>query len=95
MSVAEVLQVVVALGLPILAFEYTRRRGAPTRRDLVIASAVGGGVSGAILAIVAAAGGSSFENTLPFAVFNLGLGAAIGLIALAARSLGEWLSRGP
>ena len=93
MSVAESFQAVIALGMPILAFEFTRRRIDATRLQLLLASALGGGMSGAVLAIAATAGGASFENALPFAVFNLGFGAFIGLIALAARSLGGWLSR--
>jgi hypothetical protein len=95
MAIVAAFQALMVLGLPMLAFEYTWRRGSPTRLRLVIASALGGGVSGAILAIVAAVRGASLENTLPFAVFNLGLGALIGLLALAVRSLGEWLSRRP
>jgi len=97
MSVAEAIQAVVVLGLPILSFEYARRRGGQTRFQLMMAAALGGGLSGAILAIIATAGGggASFENALPFAVFNLGLGALIGVFALAARSFGEWLSRRP
>jgi hypothetical protein len=95
MSVGQAFQAVIALGMPILAFEVARRRGEPTRFQLMMAAALGGGLSGAILAIVATAAGASFENVLPFAVFNLGFGAFIGLVALAARSLGGWLSRRP
>lgn len=95
MSLAEAVQTVAVLGLPILAFEHARRRGGHTRFQLVIAAALGGGLSGAVLAIAATAAGASFENALPFAVFNLGIGALIGVFALAARSLGEWLSRLP
>jgi hypothetical protein len=95
MSVGEAFQAAVALGLPVLAFEFARRHGEPTRLQLLVAAALGGGLSGAILAIVATMGSGSFENALPFAVFNLGFGAFIGLIALAARSLGEWLNSRP
>jgi hypothetical protein len=95
MSLAEAVQAVVALGLPILAFLVARRRPGHTRAQLVTAAAIGGGISGAIVAIVSTMGGASIEDAFPFAIFTLGFGVFVGLLGLAALTLGRWLSRLP
>ena len=95
MSVVEAVQAVLALGLPLLAFQFVRRRAAHTRAQLVIAAAIGGGVSGAVAAVVGTMSGASFEDAFPLAVFSLGFGAFVGLVGVVALSLGRWLSRLP
>jgi hypothetical protein len=95
MSVGDAMQAVVMIGSPILGFELVRGRPGHTRAHLVLGAAVGGGLAGAVLAIVASTTGASFENVFPVAVFSLGFGAFIGLVGLAAFSLGRWLSRLP
>ncbi len=95
MSWAEAIQVAVALGLPILAFQIVRRRPGHTRAQLVFGAAIGGGLSGAIVALVATIAGASLEDAFPFAMFSLGFGVFVGLLGLALLSLGRWLSRLP
>ncbi len=95
MSWTEALQVIVAFGLPILSFQLARRRPGHSRAHLVLAAAIGGGISGAIVAIVSTMAGASLEDAFPFAAFALGFGVFVGLLGLALLSVGEWLSRLP
>jgi hypothetical protein len=95
MSLAEAVQAMVALGLPILSFLLARRRPGHTRAQLVVAAAIGGGISGAIVAIVSTLAGASLEDAAPFAAFTLGFGVFVGLLGLAGLTLGRWLSRLP
>ena len=95
MSLAEAVQAVVALGLPILSFQVARRRPGHTRAQLMVAAAIGGGISGAIVAVVGTLAGASIVDAFPFGVFTFGFGVFVGLLGLAALSLGRWLSRLP
>jgi hypothetical protein len=95
MSWAEAVQVIVAFGLPMLSFHLARRRTGHTRAQLVFAAAIGGGIAGAIVAIVSTIAGASLEDAFPFAAFALGFGVFVGLLGLALLSLGRWLSRLP
>lgn len=95
MTLAEAVQAVVALGLPILSFQLARRRPHHTRAQLVVAAAMGGGISGAIVAVVGMLAGASIVDAFPFAVFIFGFGVFVGLLGLASLSLGQWLSRLP
>ena len=89
------IQFVLTLGLPIGGFLLARRRPGHTRRQLVVAAAIGGGLAGAFMAVLTAAGGGSLDDALPFALFGLTQGLIIGFAGIGALALGRWLGREP
>jgi hypothetical protein len=89
------MQIVLTLILPIGGFLLVSRRPSHTRRQLVTIAALGGGFGGAIVATLAAAGGASFSDALPWAIIGLVTGSVVGLLGVGAIALGRWLSREP
>jgi hypothetical protein len=71
------------------------RRSGVTRRQLVGAATVGGGVAGAIVAAYVALGGAGVLLALPFALTGLLTGMCVGILGVAAFALGRWLGREP
>ena len=89
------IQAVLTLGLSISGFALVRRRAGHTRWQVVGGAVIGGGLAGALTASIAAAGGASTGDTLPFAVLGLGTGLIVGLAGVVAFALGRWLGREP
>jgi hypothetical protein len=91
----QVLQPVLGFLLPIAGFYAVRRRPGHTRAQLIAGAALGGGLSGALIAAISTLGGASFVDTLPWALIGLLSGAIIGLAGVAAFALGGWLNHRP
>ena len=96
MDVFNDIQLLLELVLSIGAFALVRRRAAHTRRQLVAAATIGGGVGGAMTsAFIALLGDASFTDIVPFALFGLLTGFTVGLCGVLALALGRWLDREP
>jgi hypothetical protein len=81
--------------LSVAAYLAIHRRPGVTRRQLVGAASVGGGVGGAIVAAYVALGGAGLLLALPFALTGLLTGMCVGFLGVAAFALGRWLNREP
>jgi hypothetical protein len=84
----------LTLSLAIAGFLLLRRRPDVTRLQLVLGAAVGGGLGGAVAAMIVAMGGAVLE-AIPFAVLGLLGGAMVGLLGVIALALGKWLNKQP
>jgi len=89
------IQAALTLALSISGFALVRRRAGHTRWQLVGWAVIGGGLAGALTGSIAAAGGASVADALPFAVLGLGTGLIVGLAGVAALALGRLLGREP
>jgi hypothetical protein len=83
--------VVLAIG----GYLVMTRRPAHTRMHLLAGAVIGGGVGGALFALIAALRGANFGDVLPYAFFGLLQGAFVGVVGLSAFAVGDWLGRRP
>lgn len=94
-AIIQIVQIILGFVLPISGFYFVSRRPGHTRAQLVAAATLGGGLSGAVIAAIAASGGSPFFEALSWAFFGLVWGGVIGLAGVVAFALGRWLSHRP
>lgn len=90
-----IIQLALTLALSVGGFLLMRRRPQHTRWHLIVAAGICGGLAGAIVAALAAGGGASLSDALPFAALGVVDGSIIGLLGVAALAFGGWLNREP
>jgi hypothetical protein len=85
---------ILVLLLPIVGYSLVGRRPNHTRANLVTGAALGGGVSGGLIAVWLSTQGGGSDGVV-YAFWALFTGALIGFVGVLAQAFGSWLSRRP